>query len=114
RAAGALRHAFWLRLHVRRIEMITQDIRYGWRLMVQKPAFSFVAVLTLGLGMRANVSMYSWVDGRMRHLLSAVERAERLVAINTTYNGRADRNISYPTFVDLPERRPDSVDDLIA
>src|SRR6266516_6636627 len=31
RVAGALRHAFWLRMHVRRIEMLTQDIRYGWR-----------------------------------------------------------------------------------
>ena len=40
RVAGALRHAFWLRMHVRRIEMITQDIRYGWRLMVRKPAFA--------------------------------------------------------------------------
>ena len=55
RAAGALRHAFWLRLHVRRLEMITQDIRYGWRLMVRKPAFHLVAVLTLGLGIGANV-----------------------------------------------------------
>src|SRR6185369_4949238 len=63
RAAGALRHAFWLRLHVRRLELITQDIRYGWRLMVRKPAFTIVAVLTLGLGIGANVSMYRWVDG---------------------------------------------------
>src|SRR5262245_3116051 len=63
RLAGAVRHAFWLRMHVRRIEMITQDIRYGWRLMAQRPAFTAVAVLTLGLGIGANVSMYSWVDG---------------------------------------------------
>src|SRR3954467_11620234 len=49
RAAGALRPAFWLRLHVRRLEMITQDIRYGWRLMVRQPLFTLVAVLTLGL-----------------------------------------------------------------
>jgi len=37
RASGALRHAFWLRLHIRRLEMITHDLRYGWRLMVRKP-----------------------------------------------------------------------------
>jgi predicted permease len=114
RVAGALRHAFWLRLHVRRIEMITQDIRYGWRLMVQKPAFTAVAVLTLGLGIGANVSMYSWVDGRLRHLLDGVEDADRVVALNTTYNGRADRNISFPTFEDIRARRPKSIDDLIA
>ena len=59
RVAGALRHAFWLRMHVRRIELITQDIRYVWRLMVRKPAFALVAVLTLGLGIGANVTMFS-------------------------------------------------------
>jgi predicted permease len=114
RLAGAFRHAFWLRLHVRRIEMITQDLRYGWRLMVRKPAFTLVAVLTLGLGIGANVSMYSWLDGRLRHLLDGVERADRIVALNTTLNGRTDVPISHPTFVDLRDRRPGSVEELIA
>ena len=114
RVTGALRHALWLRMHVRRIEMITQDLRYGWRLMLQKPAFTLVAVLTLGLGIGANVSMYSWLDTRLRHLLDGVENADRIVALNTTYAGRADRNISYPTFADLRDRRPESVEDLIA
>src|SRR5258706_15558700 len=70
RVAGALRHAFWLRMHVRRIEMITQDIRYGWRLMARKPAFALVAVLTLCLGIGANVSMYHYGDRRLRLLIS--------------------------------------------
>ena len=113
RAAGALRHAFWLRLHVRRLEMITQDIRYGWRLMVRKPAFTIVAVLTLGLGIGANVSMYSWVDGRMRHLLGGVEHADRLFALNGTTRTRDDLNLSYPDFEDYRQRRPSSIDDLI-
>jgi macrolide transport system ATP-binding/permease protein len=114
RVAGAFRHAFWLRMHVRGLDMITQDLRYGWRLMVQKPAFTLVAVLTLGLGIGANVSMYSWLDGRLRHLLEGVEHADRIVALNTTLNGRTDGSISWPTFADLRERRPDSVEDLIA
>src|SRR5256885_11409152 len=113
RAAGALRHAFWLRLHVRRLEMITQDIRYGWRLMVRKPAFTIVAVLTLGLGIGANVSMFSWVDGRMRHLLGGVERQDRLVAVNGTTRTREDLSLSYPDFEDYRRRRPASADDVI-
>src|SRR5215510_8837397 len=50
RTAGAFRHAFWLRLHVRRVEMITQDLRYGWRQMMRRPSTTAVAVLTLGIG----------------------------------------------------------------
>ena len=113
RVAGALRHAFWLRLHVRRLEMLTQDIRYGWRLMVRKPGFTFVAVLMLGLGIGANVSMYSWVDGRMRHLLGNVEQADRLVALNGTTRTRDELSLSYPDYEDYRQRRPASVDDLI-
>jgi macrolide transport system ATP-binding/permease protein len=113
RAAGGLRHAFWLRLHVRRLEMLTQDIRYGWRLMVRKPAFTLVAVLMLGLGIGANVSMYSWVDGRMRHLLGSVEHPDRLVALNGTTRTRDELSLSYPDYEDYRQRRPASIDDLI-
>src|SRR5262245_34603707 len=66
RAAGAFRHAFLLRLHVRRIEMITHDLRYGWRQMLRRPAFTLVAVVALGLGVGANVTMYSWMDVTLR------------------------------------------------
>src|SRR5438270_12692965 len=82
RVTGALRHAFWLRLHVRRLEMITQDIRYGWRLMVRKPGFTIVAVLTLGLGIGANVTMFSWVDSTLRRQLRGIEHGDRFVALN--------------------------------
>src|SRR5689334_9689962 len=67
--AGALTHACWLRLHVRRIEMITHDLRYGWRLMIRRPAFTAAAVLTLGLGIGANVTMFTWMDTTLRRQL---------------------------------------------
>src|SRR5262245_14464871 len=114
RVAGALRHAFWLRMHVRRIEMITQDIRYGWRLMVRKPAFALVAVLTLGLGIGANVTMFSWTQIMLQRQVRGVSDGGRLVALNGTTRSRIDLSISYPDFVDLRQRRPDSVEDLIA
>jgi putative ABC transport system permease protein len=113
RVAGAFRHAFWLRMHVRRIEMITQDIRYGWRLMVRKPAFALVAVLTLGLGIGANVTMFSWTQITLQRQIRGVRDGGRLVALNGTTRSRSDLSVSYPYFLDLRERRPDSVEDLI-
>lgn len=114
RIAGALRHAFWLRLHVRRVEMVTHDLRYGWRQMLRRPGMTIVAVLTLGLGIGANVTMYSWVDGRMRTQLGGVEHADRIVSLNGTSRTRADLTMSYPDFVDYRQRRPASVEDVIA
>jgi predicted permease len=114
RAAGAWRHAFWLRLHVRRLEMITQDLRYGWRLMVRKPGFTAVAVLTLGLGIGANVTMFSWIDSTLRRQVQGVPDRDRWVVLLGTTRTRSDLSLSYPDFVDYRGRRPDSVEDLIA
>ena len=35
RVMGAWRHAWQLRRHVRQLEMISQDLRYGWRALVR-------------------------------------------------------------------------------
>ena len=114
RATGALRHAFWLRLHVRRLEMLTQDLRYGWRTMTRQPGFTAVAVLTLGLGIGANVTIFSWIDSSLRRQMRGVVDANRFVALNGTTRTRSDLTFSYPDVVDYRARRPDSVDDLIA
>jgi predicted permease len=94
--------------------MITRDIRYGWRLMLRKPAFTAVAVLTLGLGIGANVTMFSWVESTMQRQIHGVAAGDRLVALNGTTRTRSDLSVSYPDFVDYRQRRPDSVEDLIA
>jgi predicted permease len=111
---GALRHALWLRMHVRRIEMITHDLRYGWRLMLRRPGFTAIAVLTLGLGIGANVTIFSWIDSTLRRQMRGVPHADRFVAMNGTTRTRADLGFSYLDVLDYRARRPDSVEDVIA
>jgi predicted permease len=44
------------------IEALLQDVRYGWRMLARKPAFSVLVVLTLGLGVGAVTAAFSIVD----------------------------------------------------
>lgn len=60
-----------------------QDIRYGVRVLLNKPGFTIVAVLSLALGIGANTAIFSLVRANIYAPLP-VEDAGNLVSIFTT------------------------------
>jgi predicted permease len=66
---------------VRSIETLFQDLHYGVRMLLKHKAFTFVAVLSLALGIGANTAIFSLIDAVLLKLLP-VERPEQLYFIH--------------------------------
>ncbi|MBZ5619571.1 MAG: ABC transporter permease [Acidobacteriia bacterium] len=63
------------------LEQIVQDLRYALRMTAANPAFTAMAVLSLGLGIGANTAIYSFMDAILMRALP-VPHPESLVIVN--------------------------------
>ena len=81
------------------IEILAQDVRFGWRMLRKSPGFTVVAVATLALGIGANTALFSIVDGVLLHSLPFTRPGE-LVAVHQSKPNFEEGSISWPNFLD--------------
>jgi predicted permease len=78
---------------------IAKDLRYGLRMMAKNPGFTAVAVLTLALGIGANTTLFSVVNGVLLNPLP-YQQPDRLIALYSRTPNSPTWSISYPNFLD--------------
>src|SRR5689334_25288016 len=91
---------------------LLQDVRYGLRMLVKKPTFAVVAILTLALGVGANTAIFSVVNAVLLRSLPFRD-PDRLVRIYFNNPGVGLRGVrfSVPEFDDL-KRQTDVFEDV--
>src|SRR5262245_10656015 len=87
------------------MQTLWHDLRYGARMLLKKRGFTVVAVITLGLGIGANTTMFSVINGLLLRPMPFKD-PERLVHLDEKAQkaGFETLGLSFPDFSDWRSR----------
>lgn len=80
-------------------ETIFYDFRYGMRSLRKSPSFSFIALITLALGIGATTAIFSVVYAVLLRPLPYPD-SSKLIVLNETTPNVGNVSVSYPNFLD--------------
>ena len=85
------------------LDILRRDVRLAVRTLTARPVALVVAILTLAIGLGANVTMYAVIDTVLLSPLPYRD-ASRLVQVFETEAGTDPSNLGYETFLDVRAR----------
>ena len=84
-----------------RIESVVADVRFALRKLRRSPGFALTAMITLALGIGANVVVFSIINGLIWHPLAVPEPANVFQVFRAKQGGDSQ---SYPDYRDFRDR----------
>ena len=81
-ALGSFVHAGWLRIQTPGFDAARQDISFAVRSYRRSPGFTLAAVLTLGLGIAANVAVLAVIEGALLRPYAYEDAEDLAVLVN--------------------------------
>jgi predicted permease len=80
---------------------LAHDLRHAIRLLAKSPGFTFVAVLTLAVGIGVNATVFSIINGLLLRPLP-VPHPEEITVLASQQEGSQDyQGFSYPDYLDI-------------
>jgi macrolide transport system ATP-binding/permease protein len=84
------------------LQVLWQDVRFGFRMLRLNPGFSSIAILCLTLGIGANAAVFSWIEGILLRPFPLVSHQDRLMAVTGTNRAAPGHtDVSWPDFQDF-------------
>jgi predicted permease len=82
---------------------VIQDLRFGIRMLLKKPGFTLIAILSLALGTGANTAVFSLINTVLIRPLP-IEKPNELLGLNNTTPNHSFPSFSYPNYKDFRDR----------
>src|SRR5580704_6708670 len=100
--AQVAQERFYLRSRIVWFDNLLHDIKFAIRQLIKNPSFTFVAIVTLALGIAANSTIFSWINATLLDPIPGIAHTSDMITIM-----RGERSehptppFSYPDFADL-------------